>query len=681
MLKLPSLRSCYDTYVRDISIVFLLLLPLTICNAISLFSGHFLNFAEQGELAKRFFYFSDLLIGVYPIALCIITTYYLSSKHNVSPLIVIPYALVMFTGISIANDLVAPHNGLPNNPLIGLLAAGVASAWCVTFKVYPLDPSRIDFVSALYKQSLHFFGFLLLTVFFNQLTGTIILESDLFRQDLALNPLTISGGLVYQFILGLLGSIGINGHNFLFRAKQQLFEDTKNNLEAWEMGEEPLNILGQGFYDAFLAIGGSGSTLSLLLCILFFSKDKRHLTLALSALPLVMFNINELLLFGLPIIFNPTLIVPFVLVPMISFVVVYSSMSLGLVNPVSAIVDWMTPPLISGYLATQNSIGGVVLQVVVIAIGVLVYRPFYLHYAGKSTVDAKIMIRRHSIEKSSLKSFLGDVSQSMGGHVNHHEISQRVGKMMTRGSFTMYYQPQVNLKDPNDIAYESLVRYRTEDGHILPPLFIKDFHQLGAIKHLDEMVIDLVLRDLKKLPLNQGCRVGINISAESVSDPDIVDYISERLYFYGVPPSLLELEITEEAILEDHVQIRQNIEILQGLGVKVAIDDFGAGYASFPHLLKFNFDKVKLDRSLLLNATEERGQNLYQLLAKISEVTGCALVAEGIETEQDMEFVESCGINICQGFYFAKPMALDDAIDWAASASASASASKQTLNV
>nr|WP_269808953.1 EAL domain-containing protein [Enterovibrio nigricans] len=330
-------------------------------------------------------------------------------------------------------------------------------------------------------------------------------------------------------------------------------------------------------------------------------------------------------------------------------------------------------PLISGYLATGNSVGGVLLQIAVITIGVFVYRPFYLHYAGKSNLDAKNITLRHAIEKSTLTSFLGGVGQSIGGHVNHHEISQRVSKMMTRGSFVMYYQPQVNLKDPSDIAYESLVRYRTEDGQILPPQFIKDFHQLGAIKQLDEMVIDLVLKDLKDLPLNAGCRVGINISAESVSDPDIVDYISERLYFYGVSPTSLELEITEEAILEDHVQIRQNIELLQGLGVKVAIDDFGSGYASFPHLLKFNFDKVKLDRSLLLNTTEERGQSLYQLLAKISEVTGCALVAEGIETEKDRVFVERCGINICQGFYFAKPMALENVVVWASETETKAS--------
>lgn len=102
------------------------------------------------------------------------------------------------------------------------------------------------------------------------------------------------GGLTYQLILGLLGSVGINGHNFLFRAKQQLYENSQLNIAAWQAEDAPLNVLGQGFYDAFLSMGGSGNTISLLLCILLFSKDRRHITLAISAIPLVIFNINEL---------------------------------------------------------------------------------------------------------------------------------------------------------------------------------------------------------------------------------------------------------------------------------------------------------------------------------------------------------------------------------------------------
>ncbi|CEO39699.1 EAL domain-containing protein [Photobacterium kishitanii] len=664
MYKSSVLKSYYNDYIRDISIVFLLLLPLIICNAITLFVGHGLNLAQLSDLANNFFYFSNLLIGIYPIALCLITSYYIATKHGVNAMVVVPYSLLLFIAVSVPNELVSAQSGLPNNPLIALLAAMISAICCISFRLFPLDPSRIDFVNTLYKHVLHFFCFLLFTVALAKLTKIIIALSEYVRHDLSLNPLTFYGGLSYQFILGLLGAIGINGHNFLFRAKQQLFENTQQNIADWQAGEASLNVLGQGFYDAFLSMGGSGNTISLLLCVLLFSKEKRHITLALSALPLVIFNINELLLFGLPIIFNPILIIPFVLVPLVSFVVVYGAITFGLVNPVSTIVDWMTPPFISGYIATQHSLSGVLLQVVVVIIGIGIYRPFYLHYVGRSQNNNMTISRQHELDRSTLKSFLGDVNQAMSSYINKHDISRRVSRMLSRGEFIMHYQPQVHLNNEHCLSFESLIRYKDPEGKLWPPVFIQDFQQLGAIKQLDQMVIDLVLIDIQKMPLEKNCKVAINVSAETISDKHIVAYIVERLSYYDISPQVLEIEITEEAIIDNDKQVSENIAVLQALGITIAIDDFGSGYASFPHLLKFNFDKVKLDRSLLFNIENEREKSLYQLLAKISEVTGCVLVAEGVETEAEKHFVQQCGIDICQGFYFAKPMPLDNALAW-----------------
>nr|WP_318420050.1 EAL domain-containing protein [Photobacterium leiognathi] len=662
MLKI---KSYYNNYIKDISIVFLLLLPLTICNAITIFVGHALNMADFSVAANKFFYLSNLLIGIYPITLCIITSYYISTKHAMNAMVVVPYSLLLFTAVSIPNGLVAANTGLPNNPLIALFSAIISALCCVYFRLHPLDPSRLDFVKRLYKQATHFFGFLLLTLMLEKLTEVVIYLSQGASKFIALNPLTFFGGLAYQFILGLLGAVGINGHNFLFRAKQQLFESTQLNLTAWQAGDAPLNILSQGFYDAFLSMGGSGNTISLLLCILLFSKDRRHITLALSAIPLVIFNINELLLFGLPIIFNPILIVPFVFVPLVSFIVVYSTMSLGLVNHVDTIVNWMTPPFISGYVATQDSIGGVILQLVVIIIGIMIYRPFYVNYAGRSLQNNIAMLRQSELDSSTISTFMGDINQMMGSYVSKHEISRRINKMLSHGEFVMYYQPQVNMRNTTQLSFEALVRYKDKTGKLIPPVFIDDFYQLGAIKQLDKMVIDLVLQDMKTLPLAHGCKVSVNVSAESIADPAILRFIVDRMRYYGIEAENLEVEITEEAIITNNEYIAKNIDALQALGVTVAIDDFGSGYASFPHLLKFNFDKVKLDRSLLVNTQNERERNLYLLLANISEVTGCVLVAEGIETEQEKQFVEQCGIGICQGYYFAKPMPLAEAQVWA----------------
>ncbi|MEF1307755.1 PTS transporter subunit EIIC, partial [Vibrio owensii] len=144
--------------------------------------------------------------------------------------------------------------------------------------------------------------------------------------------------------------------NLLFAIKQQIFAATEANMMAWQAGDAPLNVISQGFYDAFMSMGGSGNSISLLLCVLMFARERNHLMLALAAMPLVIFNINEVLLFGLPIIFNPILIVPFVLVPLVSFVITYSCISFGLVPPVENIVNWMTPPIFSGYMAMGNQI-------------------------------------------------------------------------------------------------------------------------------------------------------------------------------------------------------------------------------------------------------------------------------------------------------------------------------------
>ena len=670
MHKSSVLKSYYNDYIRDISIVFLLLLPLIICNAITLFIGHSLDLIKLSELANSFFYLSNLLIGIYPIALCLITSYYIATKHGVNAMLVVPYSLVLFIAVSVPNELVSVHSGLPNNPLIALLAALISAMCCISFRLFPLDPSCINFVKTLYKHVLHFSCFLLLTVILAKSTTFVIEISKEVQHYLSLNPLTFYGGLAYQFILGLLGAIGINGHNFLFRAKQQLFEDTQQNIAAWQAGEAPLNVLGQGFYDAFLSMGGSGNTISLLLCILLFSKERRHITLALSALPLVIFNINELLLFGLPIIFNPTLIIPFVLVPLVSFVVVYGAITFGLVNPVSTIVDWMIPPFISGYIATQHSLSGVILQIVVVMIGIVIYRPFYLHYAGRSQSNNMAISHQYELGRSTLKSFLGDVNQAMSSYISKYDISRRVSRMLSCGEFVMHYQPQIDLNNDQHLSFESLIRYKDPNGKLLPPLFIQDFQQLGAMKQLDKMVIDLVLTDMQKMPLESGCKVAINISAETISDKHIVAYIVERLSYFNILPEALEIEITEEAIIVDDKLVSENIAVLQALGITVAIDDFGSGYASFPHLLKFNFDKVKLDRSLLFNIENEREKNLYQLLAKISEVTGCVLVAEGVETEIEKHFVQQCGIDIVQGFYFSKPLTFNDALLWTQTVSA-----------
>lgn len=181
--------------------------------------------------------------------------------------------------------------------------------YCKHLRIQLLEPQALDFTSRLFKDVLHFFVFVLVAVSLSHVTAAIMVWFSGAVRSIGVDPLTLEGGLIYQTVLGLLGATGINAHNMLFAIKQQIYAATEANMAAWQAGEASLNVISQGFYDAFLSMGGSGNSVCLLLCILIFARERNHIMLALAAAPLVMFNINEVLLFGLPIIFNPILII------------------------------------------------------------------------------------------------------------------------------------------------------------------------------------------------------------------------------------------------------------------------------------------------------------------------------------------------------------------------------------
>lgn len=656
--KLKKLNMASHSYIYDLSAIALLLLPLTLSNAIAVFLGHSFNLFEFKAASTLFFHLSNLLINIYPLSFCVIAGYYLSHKTTFSSASFIIYSLVIFYLLSIESNSISTFFNLPNNPLLALLSASITYLYCYRFNLQQLEPQSLDFPSRLFKHVFHFFAFISSAFFLSKIIVKAINYFTTLIGNINVDPLTFSGGLIYQTILGLLGSIGINGHNMLFAIKQTIYAETQKNIANWEVGEAPLHIINQGFYDVFMSMGGSGNTISLLLCILLFSKEKNHIMLAVAALPLMMFNINEILLFGLPIIFNPLLIIPFVMLPLISFLITYLAIFSGMVPPITNIVDWMTPPLFSGYLAMENNISGSLLQLTIIIVGIFIYRPFYLSFAGKYALHHKSAITNSSIEKSIFQSLLNNVRTSAASSLKHSSAQKRLSNMLHKDGFVMHYQllQPVNKKDP--ISFEALLRYQDNAGNLCPPTFISDFQLLNMMPTLDKLVIDKVLADMQKMKLSQGQRIAINISVASIEENGFAEHFISRLTHFSIPAQWLEIEITEEAILSDNIKLLNTLSILKDHGIKLAMDDFGTGYASFPHLLKFPFDKIKLDRSLLLDASTPKGKQLYQLIAEMGHIADCEIIAEGVETEEEFQFVTDCDVDKIQGFLIAKPQPL-----------------------
>ncbi|AMG01372.1 EAL domain-containing protein [Vibrio harveyi] len=653
-------QSASKSYLTDLASIALLLLPLILSNALAVFFGHVFRFTGLADFSQLLFHVSDILINLYPSAFCVVAGYYLSHKTNVSSAVFIIYSLIMFYLISIENGSLSQTYMLPNNPLLALLSATMTYVYCSIFKIRLLEPQALDFSSRLLKHVVHFFLFVLIALVMSHFTAIFMALSGGMVRELGVDPLTFKGGLIYQTVLGLLGSIGINGHNLLFAIKQQIFAATEANVMAWQTGEASLNVISQGFYDAFMSMGGSGNSISLLFCVLMFAKERNHLMLALAAMPLVIFNINEVLLFGLPIIFNPILIIPFVLVPLVSFVITFLCISSGLVPPVENIVNWMTPPLFSGYMAMGNQIEGSILQAFIIVLGIFIYRPFYLAYAGKYSAQFRANTAYTGIESSIFKSLLSNVKASNNSSISKSTAQKRLTTILREGELVMFYQKLQSTKNVSEFSYEALLRYIDKDGTLCPPTFVSDFQMLNSMPLLDKLVIEKVLADMQKMHLSKDRRIAINIAVATIEQEEFVPHLLSRLAHYGISPEWLEIEITEEAILSNKVFLIKTMEALQAQGIRIAMDDFGTGYASFPHLLKYPFDKIKLDRSLLLDANNQKGKDLYKLVAKLGHITHCEVVAEGVETQAEYDFVKRCGVDKVQGYFFARPSPLLD---------------------
>lgn len=198
---------------------------------------------------------------------------------------------------------------------------------------------------------------------------------------------SLPGILLYVFLSTFVFIFGIHG-SFVFGAISSpiLLTSLQQNIEAINAGNAAPNIVTQSFLDAYVYMGGGGTMICLVIAVLIFSKRKDERMIAKIGGVSSVFNISEPMMFGLPIVFNPIYAVPFCIVPMVATTLAYIATNLQLVKPTYISIPWVTPPIISGYLATAGDFRGSILQIVIIAVGVAIYTPFVL-LSNKTKTD------------------------------------------------------------------------------------------------------------------------------------------------------------------------------------------------------------------------------------------------------------------------------------------------------
>lgn len=246
--------------------------------------------------------------------------------------------------------------------------------------------------------------------------------------------------------------------------------------------------------------------------------------------------------------------------------------------------------------------------------------------------------------------------------MQEQEIENRMETALRNKEFQVYYQPKICLRDEKVVGAEALVRWKKKDGTMLyPDQFIPVFESNSFILKLDLYMFEQVCIQICKW-IDEGLTpypVSVNLSRVHLSEPDFHLRYTEILEKYNVSPTLLEIELTESTIFENISQMSFVVTAFKEAGLKVSVDDFGSGYSSLTLLKDLDFDYLKMDKEFLNTASvTERGKKVIRSTKFLADQLDMILLAEGVETLQQVEFLQTIGCDLAQGYYFAKPMPL-----------------------
>ena len=232
--------------------------------------------------------------------------------------------------------------------------------------------------------------------------------------------------------------------------------------------------------------------------------------------------------------------------------------------------------------------------------------------------------------------------------------------------FTVY-QPKINLQTKKVAGVECLCRWNHEKHGLVPTdKFIQIAEQEGMINELLLVVLEKALKDHNAM-LNQGIDIplSINVSAENLADPETVAAIITMIDWHGVNPERLIFEVTETAIVKNLENTIKSLVLLNTFGIKLSVDDFGTGYSSYFYLKHLPIDELKIDKTFIDDAIDTvQDYMIVNSIITLAQNSKCVSVAEGVETKEQVDFLESLNCNLAQGYYFSRGLEINDFIDF-----------------
>ena len=243
------------------------------------------------------------------------------------------------------------------------------------------------------------------------------------------------------------------------------------------------------------------------------------------------------------------------------------------------------------------------------------------------------------------------------------EIESALRGALDRQEFTLHFQPKIRLSTRTIAGMEALIRWNhPERGLLGPGSFIAIAEETGLIVPIGDWVMEEACRQAQAMREagHRDLRVAVNLSARQLFDDELARRVADILDHTGFPAQNLELEITESMVMQDAEQAINLLTALHGTGVRIAIDDFGTGYSSLAYLKRFPIDCVKIDRSFIHDLPDNSDDiAITRSIIAMAHNMKLEIVAEGVETVEQLEFLQACGCEEIQGFLFSRPLPAD----------------------
>lgn len=271
------------------------------------------------------------------------------------------------------------------------------------------------------------------------------------------------------------------------------------------------------------------------------------------------------------------------------------------------------------------------------------------------------MYRAKGNGRNCFSLYTSDMSAALQSKLN---LETKLRHATDKQEFVLHYQPKFSINDRKLIGAEALIRwFHPEEGMVSPSIFIPLAEEFGQISDITDWVVKEACKQnfLWQRDGYQSIRIAVNISPRYFNQDNVAKKICDLISFSGLDPKYVELEITEGALMQDVVKNNETLKVLNSKGIHISIDDFGTGYSSLSYLKRLHLNTLKIDQSFVRNVQEDPDDAaIVSAIIAMANSLNLDVIAEGIETEAQLNYLASIGCNKAQGYLLGKPLPAEE---------------------